>query len=576
MTKKLNKGLALLLATILALSLSGALITAFAAPYEYKGYVCNEVYDDVYEYDAYELDELYKDEAYEMIDGGEYILSAFYSFAPFNVGFGNHPDDDIHVHIGPNDTPVFTVVHFTCAYHCDICNELCSNVFRLVASGPPMGSPQLSEFRLYFFNGTYFEQIGNLITNPGTHPYPHVHELAFTAPCGKSYFLTFRQHQHRIIYPHIKNVECGCDTIYIEVEKLWDFPADEDVTLPEGLPIRLIGTTNGEGDPVVRKITLTAPDWSHVFTDLPLYRNGVRVVWTVEEDLPPGWEQINLDIIFDEYGRVVKILLTNSLILIDIEVEKVWNFPAGAEVTLPNLPVRLIGTVDGVDNPVVVREITLTGLNNWLYTFTDLPLYHNSARIDWAVEEDLPPGWAKAPLNIIEEDGIVVRIVLTNNLIIDPEVVRTPREKSVVKVWDDNNNAEGLRPAQLEVHLLRNGAAYRIVFLNAANNWSHEFPNLWMYDENGVDYVYLVTEIVPDGYNPLPSIVYNPNAGVWTITNTLIPQHGNGNGNGNGEPPTGAAPRTGDLASALPFISAFLLSTSSVLGGMSLRKRLNK
>ena len=678
MTKKLNKGLALLLATVLALSLSGALITAFAAPNEYKGYEYNEVYrDGMYEYDAYGVDALATEGLYEL-------------FNPFIT----YPGDWAN-------TPQYYTLYLVC-WHRDCLFDCCSNVFRVVIHNLTGQNPFVD---FYLVNGVDLGDAGVPVPNPQgpIDGHPHRWELSGGGnnmpPSGNGTPVHFYfpddngvlKRYNFVIY-HWGNTlyigsrlltppPCTCHLKDIEVVKAWNFPADADVTPPD-LRVRLIGTVNGE-IVVQDEVTLTGPEWSHIFNVSSLY-NGDRITWTVEEVLPPGWEQVDLDIIVDENGRVIKFVLINNLILIDIEVEKVWNFPvvadiippdlpirligtangeivtqhevtltgpnwsyifrnvpshyngvgiiwtveevlplgweqapletilredgtfkvakfiltnnlilididvekawnfpADVDVTPPNLPIRLIGTINGEDDPVVELEITLTG-PDWTHTFTDLPLYHNGILIEWTVEEELPLGWAKGPLDIIFEDGRVVKIVLTNVYVPDYVPLRTTREKSVVKLWDDGNNAEGLRPVQIEVHLLKNGEVYRIVFLNEANQWSHYFLNLWMYDENRVNYEYRIIEIVPYRYSEY--IEYNPVTGVWRITNTLIPREG--------DPPTPpipptpptppgpptptTAPRTGDLVATLPFISAFLLSTSSVLGGMSLRKRLNK
>lgn len=49
--------------------------------------------------------------------------------------------------------------------------------------------------------------------------------------------------------------------------------------------------------------------------------------------------------------------------------------------------------------------------------------------------------------------------------------------KKVVVVWDDEEN-DGLRPAEIEVQLLRNGVLYASIILNKANNWRYEWSNL--------------------------------------------------------------------------------------------------
>lgn len=49
---------------------------------------------------------------------------------------------------------------------------------------------------------------------------------------------------------------------------------------------------------------------------------------------------------------------------------------------------------------------------------------------------------------------------------------------TVNKVWDDDNNRDGVRPKTLSVNLLRDGEIIETVELNKNNEWSHEFLNL--------------------------------------------------------------------------------------------------
>ena len=65
----------------------------------------------------------------------------------------------------------------------------------------------------------------------------------------------------------------------------------------------------------------------------------------------------------------------------------------------------------------------------------------------------------------------------------------------MTKVWDDNNNQDGKRPASLTV-TLSNGST---VTLNASNNWTATVKNLPKY-ANGVEIEYTWSETVPAGY----------------------------------------------------------------------------
>ena len=90
----------------------------------------------------------------------------------------------------------------------------------------------------------------------------------------------------------------------------------------------------------------------------------------------------------------------------------------------------------------------------------------------------------------------------------------------VNKVWNDNNNQDGLRPENIQVQLLKNGQETgNTVTLNNGNNWTETFDNLPV-KENGEKITYTVNEIKVDGY----SVNITQNAeNNFTITNTHTP-----------------------------------------------------
>lgn len=104
-------------------------------------------------------------------------------------------------------------------------------------------------------------------------------------------------------------------------------------------------------------------------------------------------------------------------------------------------------------------------------------------------------------------------------------VVRIPEfvERSVTKVWDDDNNENNTRPDSVEVQLYADGdKCGDPVTLNEDNSWSYTWSNLYKYQYvNGVptdDMVnYTVLEKTVDGYTPKVT----QDNGVFTVTNTF-------------------------------------------------------
>ena len=75
-------------------------------------------------------------------------------------------------------------------------------------------------------------------------------------------------------------------------------------------------------------------------------------------------------------------------------------------------------------------------------------------------------------------------------------------EVSVTKTWADGDDADGVRPASVEVNLYRNGeyVGYQTMSADENGKWETTFANLPKTDENGNDYVYTVEERPVEGY----------------------------------------------------------------------------
>ena len=90
---------------------------------------------------------------------------------------------------------------------------------------------------------------------------------------------------------------------------------------------------------------------------------------------------------------------------------------------------------------------------------------------------------------------------------------------TVVKVWHDNDNAENMRPASIQVTLTANGRAVQQVTLSG-DNWTATVGGLPAAQEDGTPIVYGWTEQEVSGY-ALESAV---TAGtVTTLTNRYVP-----------------------------------------------------
>ena len=138
---------------------------------------------------------------------------------------------------------------------------------------------------------------------------------------------------------------------------------------------------------------------------------------------------------------------------IDIPVSKTWNDNNNADGNRP-AAVTVCLYADGVE----VDRHALTAAENWTWTFMERPRFRedNRTEISYTVNE-LP-----VPMYTVEIHGFHI----VNNY--QPEVTSV----SVSKVWNDNGNAQGLRPDSIAMTLSDGQKTVKVVVLDAKNGWS--------------------------------------------------------------------------------------------------------
>ncbi len=88
------------------------------------------------------------------------------------------------------------------------------------------------------------------------------------------------------------------------------------------------------------------------------------------------------------------------------------------------------------------------------------------------------------------------------------------------KVWNDNNNQDGIRPASITVNLLANGNVVASKVVTEADNWGWTFEDVYKYDDAGKEIVYAVEELIVPGYE---TVIAGDQYTGYTITNTHTP-----------------------------------------------------
>jgi len=280
------------------------------------------------------------------------------------------------------------------------------------------------------------------------------------------------------------------ETTSATVRKVWVDGKNQDNIRPKELTVTLSNGTENVGT-----VTLNAANgWTDTISDLPKFANGQEIEYTWTEDgLPEGYELTGSK----KEGTLTTLTNTHTPDTTSATVTKAWDDADNRDGLRPaSLKVRL-------SNGTLVE---LNADNNWTVTVDDLPKYAKGREIvyNWT-EESMPEGYA---LTSKEKDGTVT--TLTN-------VELT--SATVIKVWDDNENQDGIRPTTLTV-TLSDGQS---VSLNSGNGWRATIDNLPKYS-NGqlIQYVWLEADKdQPEGYYLSGTVTEGT---VTTLTNTHTPE----------------------------------------------------
>ncbi len=182
-----------------------------------------------------------------------------------------------------------------------------------------------------------------------------------------------------------------------------------------------------------------------------------------------------------------------------ITVSKQWDDDGNRDAIRPDsVTVQL--QKDGVNHG---NPVTLSGDNNWTYTWIDLIEKSGGVLHNYTVVEVVPEGYTASTV----KEGNT--ITLTNT--------HVPAKVSVSgsKTWEDANNQDGIRPESITINLLKNGTVMDTVTVTEADGWAWSFENLAKY-EDGVKITYSITEEAVDGYTT--------EVNDYNVTNTHTPE----------------------------------------------------
>ena len=337
-----------------------------------------------------------------------------------------------------------------------------------------------------------------------------------------------------------------------KVTKVWNDANDQDGKRPKSVTVQLFKSVDGSKPVAVegKKLTLTADDktdantWVASFTNLPQYEAGKEITYSIEEvDVPAGYKA-------SVTGQVVTNTHTPETVV--LSGTKVWDDNNNQDgKRTKSVKVQIL------NGDKVVQEIEVSEATGWKFESKALPKYENGTEIKYTVKEVAVKEYKSTVTT--DKDG---KYTVTNT--------HTPEKTSVKghKIWKDEENKDGIRPASITVKLLADGQdTGKTAVASEATGWTYEFTDLDRY-KDGQAIEYSVVEVPVDGYT---SEVEG-----FSITNTHTPEKPTpGKPNEPGKPgQKPQLPNTGEKASNVAVVAG--LALMAVTGGLYFVSRKNK
>ncbi len=287
-------------------------------------------------------------------------------------------------------------------------------------------------------------------------------------------------------------------TTSLSVEKVWNDNNNQDGKRPKKIELRLFANNQEiQSQEVTEK-----ENWRYSFNDLPKYENGQEIHYTVKEVSEVAGYTATID---GTYNNHVVITNTHTPETTKVEGQKIWKDTDDQDGKRPE-KIGYTATIDGTYNNHVVitnthtpettkvegqkiwkdtddqdgkrpEKITVhlladgkeygkkevTEKEGWRYSFSDLPKYEKGQEVVYTVTEDSVEGYQTTI------DGYDI----TNSY--------TPGKTSmsVTKVWEDNQDQDGVRPNKVMVQLYGDEKEVgKAVELNEANKWTTTWTDL--------------------------------------------------------------------------------------------------
>lgn len=324
------------------------------------------------------------------------------------------------------------------------------------------------------------------------------------------------------------------DVTGVIVEKIWEDENDEAEVRPDSITLNLM-----KGDEqFVQAVTLTANDaspedantWQKELEDLPVYDAEDELIdyYLDEPVVPDGYEIVPTSGTPRSANSTdpLTVVIVNGYFpepeTVSFSVQKVWNDVDDQDGLRPSSVIfNILADGDEIDSGFLSQE------DDWAITVEGLPKYKDGKEIIYAIEE-VQDQYAT---NEDDENPYTCSITgnMTDGFVVTNTHIPETTSITVSKVWDDEDDQDGIRPDTVTVNLLADKEVADSVILTASNGWKHTFENLPVYnsgdriyyDIKEVDFDLSESDYGISGYFPIVDISEN---GDFVITNRHYPE----------------------------------------------------
>ncbi len=259
----------------------------------------------------------------------------------------------------------------------------------------------------------------------------------------------------------------------------WTDELDADGLRPDYITAQLVADGKPTGDSQVLSAT---SGWTVSWTGYPIYKDGDRIEYTFEVDVPDGYSA-DYHGVYDTSG--LSAVLTHERLKQSLTGNIAWedrDNQSGGRMSRVAVYLCANGSVIDEDD-----KVWISADEDWEHTFSNLPIYQDGGKeIKYSIQLASDPG-----------KYVPTTSKMTITMRLDPEYIDVPFQV----IWDDNNDSDRARPNYVSVSLFVDGKpSDTSLSATAQNDWAVLFTHLDRYGANGLYRYTPKLTTVPDGY----------------------------------------------------------------------------